>query len=250
MKTSLIIKNILYNLNTIKSKNILLRANHTPYSIDLAIFLNNFDLLSDNLIQDIILTYFSKNKTTIIDFNNNFYLFKLSEDNSIFIKELCISNKTLFEEKNISNFIYGNKNIKILYKSKELSKRHELIYSLINSIRAISNDIIVVLEHEKFYNTRNTNNIFNFYKEAINFEDYLRYLKNIDFRYLLIPDLNNTDFINKIILNFYNKKIFISTNIDFNFNNKDVLLLEEQNNASFKINVFNESNLYKTLNRL
>lgn len=248
MDITIILKNLLQNLKTIKAKNILLRSKHLPYSTDLNKYLNNFDFISEKEIENIKSKYFNKDSINIVNFNNTSYLFKLNQD-CIFIKELLETKDTIFQDTNFSNFIYGNKNIKILYKASSLEKRHELIYSLINSIRSISNEIIVVIENEKLYNIKNCTNIFCFYKEALNFEDYLIHLKTIDFRYLLIPDLNDVNIINKFILNFYNKKIFMSADINLNYSNNNVQLLEEANNNKIKVSLFNEKNFYKTLNR-
>jgi len=248
MKAKILLKNILYSLKQEACKNILIRPMQAPYNIDLDIFLNSFDLIDFTTIDEIKAIYFKISNITIIDFNNNSYLFKLTEDNSIFIRELQKTKNTLFENNNINKFIYGTKNIKIIHKLKDENKRHEIVYSLINSIRHISNEIIVLLENKKLYTLNNSTNIFNFYNDNFDFENYINYIKNIDFKYLLILDLNSEFILDKFISSFFCKKIFITSDISLNYYNSDVLLLEEKIN--FKISKFNENNFFKTINRL
>lgn len=248
MKDFIYINNLIKFSKKSGIKNILLQVGFCPYDIENKVHMLNFDIIEENLY-----SYIKKNfllKTySIVEFQQTNYLIQ-TKANFISIKELEVSKDTP-KETELNKFIYGSKNYKILYQNKDLFSRHKKSYELINSIRELNDEPILIIETEKVFINQNSCNIINLFNPIIDADTFIRLINNIKFKFLIIPDLNDINLIKQILDSFYLKKVFISHEIDISFANFDetLILLKENKKASFNKIRFNESVFSKTINR-
>lgn len=230
-------------------KNILLQKAYVPYDMDTKSHLISFEVVGEEIFSFINEHYLKKNKS-IIELQNSNYLIQTNAG-FMSIREL-IKTEDKLSNKEFISFIYGSRNYKILYKEKELINRHKKTYELINTIRELNDEPILLIETDKYFIHKSTCNLINLFNPVIEPETFIRLIKNIDFKFLILPDLNNQDLIYEILDKFYNKKVFISHDIDISFANYDENLILLSNTKKEPINKikFDESVFNKTINRL
>ena len=147
MNEFLYLNNILKYCKKTNTKNVLLQTSYAPYDLDLKKHLTYFETIDSKIINYINKNVLKNKEYIISSFINTNYLLKLVGE-TIFIRELDTTNQRL-NLNEINRFIFGVKNFKIIFKDDNLLEKHIATYSLINSIRELCDDTIVIIESDK-----------------------------------------------------------------------------------------------------